>query len=119
LGLTPLAVITASAAVGCEPALMGMGPVYATRQVSKEPGEFDIVELNEAFAAQSLACIKELGLDESRVNSDGGAIALGHPIGATGARLLVHLAHRRPRKGLATLCVGGGMGVAVVVERPQ
>jgi acetyl-CoA C-acetyltransferase len=118
-GVTPLAVITASAAAGCEPSLMGMGPVYATRRVSREPGEFDLVELNEAFAAQSLACVRELGLDEARVNPDGGAIALGHPIGATGARLLVHLAHRRPRKGLATLCVGGGMGVAVVVERPQ
>jgi acetyl-CoA C-acetyltransferase len=118
LGLKPLAIITASAAVGCEPGLMGLGPVYAARCVSKDPGEFDIVELNEAFAAQSLACVKELGLDEARVNPDGGAIALGHPIGATGARLLVHLAHRRPRKGLATLCVGGGMGVAVVLERP-
>jgi acetyl-CoA C-acetyltransferase len=98
---------------------MGMGPVYAARRVSKEPGEFDVVELNEAFAAQSLACMQELGLDEGRVNPDGGAIALGHPIGATGARLVVHLAHRRPVKGLATLCVGGGMGCAVVVERPR
>jgi acetyl-CoA C-acetyltransferase len=119
LGLSPLAVITGSASVGCEPSLMGMGPVYATRCVSKNPGEFDVVELNEAFAAQSLACVQELGLDEARVNPDGGAIALGHPIGATGARLLVHLAHRRATKGLATLCVGGGMGCAVVVERPQ
>jgi acetyl-CoA C-acetyltransferase len=118
LGLSPLAIITASASVGCEPSLMGMGPVYATRRVSKDPGEFDVVELNEAFAAQALACIQELGLDEARVNPDGGAIAVGHPIGATGARLLVHLAHRRPAKGLATLCVGGGMGCAVVVERP-
>ena len=119
LGLSPLAVITASASVGCEPSLMGLGPVYATRRVSKNPGEFDMVELNEAFAAQSLACVQELGLDEARVNPDGGAIALGHPIGATGARLLVHLAHRHPAKGLATLCVGGGMGCAVVIERPQ
>ena len=116
--LAPLMVITASASAGCEPSLMGLGPVFATRLVSKDPGEFDWIELNEAFAAQSLACIRELKLDEARVNPDGGAIALGHPIGASGARLLVHLAHRRPRRGLATLCVGGGMGCAVVVERP-
>lgn len=118
LGLTPLVRITASATVGCDPAMMGLGPVWATRQLSRDPGEFDQVELNEAFAAQSLACIQELGLDEAKVNIDGGAIALGHPIGASGARLLVHLAHRQPRRGLATLCVGGGMGVAVVVESP-
>jgi acetyl-CoA C-acetyltransferase len=117
-GLTPLMVITNHASVGCEPAVMGLGPVYATRRVSRDVSEFDMVELNEAFAAQSLACVQELGLDEERVNPDGGAIALGHPIGASGARLLVHLAHRRPRRGLATLCVGGGMGCAVVVERP-
>jgi acetyl-CoA C-acetyltransferase len=118
LGLAPLVTITASAAVGCEPSLMGLGPVYATRRVSRDPSEFDLIELNEAFAAQSLACIEELGLDEEKVNVDGGAIALGHPIGASGARLLVYLAHRKPRRGLATLCVGGGMGCAVVVERP-
>ncbi len=118
LGLAPLVTITASATVGCEPSLMGLGPVHATRQLAREVGEFDMVELNEAFAAQSLACIAELGLDEKKVNVDGGAIALGHPIGASGARLLVHLAHRQPRRGLATLCVGGGMGCAVVVERP-
>jgi len=116
--LTPLAVITATASVGCDPALMGMGPVYATRKVSRTPAEFDHVELNEAFAAQAVACAKELGLSDERVNPDGGAIALGHPIGASGARLLVHLAHRRPKKGLATLCVGGGQGCAVVVEQP-
>ncbi|MEA3213399.1 MAG: acetyl-CoA C-acetyltransferase [Chthoniobacter sp.] len=116
-GLAPLMVISAMASVGCEPALMGLGPVHATRKVSRDPGEFDLIELNEAFAAQSLACIQELGLDEEKVNPDGGAIALGHPIGASGARLLVHLAHRKPRRGLATLCVGGGMGCAVVVER--
>ena len=117
-GLEPLVVISASASVGCEPSLMGLGPVYATRMVSNDVSEFDFIELNEAFAAQSIACIKELGLDEEKVNPDGGAIALGHPIGATGARLLVHLAHRRPKRGLATLCVGGGMGCAVVVQRP-
>jgi acetyl-CoA C-acetyltransferase len=111
-------VIVAGKSTGCEPAMMGLGPVFATRQVSSDPGEFDMIELNEAFAAQSLACIKELGLDENKVNPDGGSIALGHPIGATGARLLVHLAHRRPQRGLATLCVGGGMGCAMVVQRP-
>jgi len=117
-GLNPLMVITASATVGCEPSLMGLGPVHATRQVCRDVNEFDMIELNEAFAAQSLACIQELKLDEAKVNPDGGAIAMGHPIGASGARLLVHLAHRKPRRGLATLCVGGGMGAAVVVQRP-
>ena len=117
-GLKPLMVITASAVVGCEPSLMGLGPVHATRKLARNTGEFDMIELNEAFAAQSLACIQELGLDETKINPDGGAIALGHPIGASGARLLVHLAHRQPKCGLATLCVGGGMGYAVVVERP-
>lgn len=121
-GLSPMMILTASAVVGCEPSLMGLGPVYATQRVCRESGadidSFDHIELNEAFSAQSLACIHELGLDEERVNPDGGAIALGHPIGASGARLLVHLAHRRPRRGLATLCVGGGMGSAAVIERP-
>jgi acetyl-CoA C-acetyltransferase len=114
----PLMIITDTAVVGCEPSLMGLGPVHATRKVANNMDEFDTIELNEAFAAQSLACIQELKLDKSKVNPDGGAIAMGHPIGASGARLLVHLAHRRPRRGLATLCVGGGMGCAVVVERP-
>lgn len=118
LGLTPLMKITATAVAGCEPKLMGLGPVHATRKLSNDPAEFDLIELNEAFASQSLACIKELGLDEAKVNVDGGAIALGHPIGASGARLLAHLAHRKPQKGLATLCVGGGMGCAVIVEQP-
>ncbi|EDY17192.1 acetyl-CoA acetyltransferase [Chthoniobacter flavus Ellin428] len=118
LGLQPMMRITASVAVGCEPAEMGLGPVHATRQLGRDVSEYDVIELNEAFAAQSLACVQELGLDPGRVNVDGGAIALGHPIGASGARLLVHLAHRRPQRGLATLCVGGGMGCAMVVERP-
>jgi len=117
-GLSSLMVITGSAVVGCEPSLMGLGPVYATRKAAGRALQFDMIELNEAFAAQALACIHELGLDETKVNPDGGAIALGHPIGASGARLLVHLAHRRPKRGLATLCVGGGMGYAVVVEQP-
>lgn len=123
-GVQPMMVLTATATAGCEPSLMGMGPVHAIRKLAANtPGfdmhDFDMVELNEAFAAQSLACIKELELDDTKVNPDGGAIALGHPIGASGARLLVHLAHRQPRRGLAALCVGGGMGCAVVVERPS
>ncbi|MEZ0255156.1 MAG: acetyl-CoA C-acyltransferase [Chthoniobacter sp.] len=118
LGLKPLAIITAHTAVGCEPAEMGLGPVHATRKLGRDVSDYDVIELNEAFAAQSLACIQDLGLDTAKVNVDGGAIALGHPIGASGARLLVHLAHRRPQRGLATLCVGGGMGVAMVIERP-
>jgi acetyl-CoA C-acetyltransferase len=118
LGLTPMMTIASSAAVGCEPALMGLGPVHATRKLGRDVAEYDLIELNEAFAAQSLACIRELGMDEEKVNVDGGAIALGHPIGASGARLLVHLAHRRPKRALATLCVGGGMGCAVVLEKP-
>jgi acetyl-CoA C-acetyltransferase len=117
-GLKPLMLITASAVAGCDPSLMGLGPIYATRKIAREVGEFDMIEMNEAFAAQTLACIRELGLDETKVNPDGGAIALGHPIGASGARILVHLAHRRPKCGLATLCVGGGMGYAVVLQRP-
>jgi acetyl-CoA C-acetyltransferase len=117
-GLAPLAVITGHTVVGCDPSMMGMGPVHATRKISRNPREFDIVELNEAFAAQVLACAKELELDQQKINPDGGAISLGHPIGASGARLLVHLAHRRPKRGLASLCVGGGMGYAVSVEQP-
>jgi acetyl-CoA C-acetyltransferase len=118
-GLKPMMIISRSAVVGCDPALMGMGPVHATRKVTNGNSEtYDAIELNEAFAAQALACMRELGFDEAKVNTEGGAIALGHPIGASGARLLVHLAHRRPRRGLATLCVGGGMGYAVVLEQP-
>lgn len=118
-GLKPMMILAGSAVVGCEPALMGLGPVHATRKLLRDhPGDFDAIELNEAFAAQAIACIRELKLDEAKVNADGGAIALGHPIGASGARLLVHLAHQRPKRGLATLCVGGGMGYAVAVERP-
>ena len=124
-GWKPLAAIEATAAVGCDPKLMGLGPVHATRRLCDQHrlklDDFDTVELNEAFASQSLACITELQLDPARVNVDGGAIALGHPIGASGARLIVHLAHRiasgSTRRGLATLCVGGGMGAAVSVIR--
>ncbi|HWL09212.1 MAG TPA: thiolase family protein [Planctomicrobium sp.] len=117
-GLKPLMIIREMAAIGCDPKIMGLGPVHAVRKIGRPVDDYDMVELNEAFAAQSLGCIRELDLDESRVNPDGGAISLGHPLGASGARLLVHLAHRQPRRGLATLCAGGGMGGAIVLERP-
>ncbi len=120
----PLARITAQAAVGCEPELMGLGPVHAIRKLCQSQScsvdAFDAVEINEAFAAQSIACIRELKLDPTRVNSEGGAIAIGHPIGASGARLLVHLAHRlasgTSKLALASLCVGGGMGTAMTLR---
>lgn len=117
-GLEPLLIIEKTAAVGCDPAVMGLGPVHATRAMGVDPQSFDAVEINEAFAAQVLACVKDLGLDEARVNAHGGALALGHPIGASGARLLVHLAHTQPERALAALCVGGGMGCAAIVRRP-
>lgn len=112
--------------VGVEPRIMGIGPVPATRTLLErnglEPSDIDQVELNEAFACQVLACLKDLPFDPDRVNPDGGAIALGHPIGATGARILVTLlhglAHRGGRYGIATLCVSGGLGLSVLVERP-
>ncbi|TWT42213.1 3-oxoadipyl-CoA/3-oxo-5,6-dehydrosuberyl-CoA thiolase [Phycisphaerae bacterium RAS1] len=127
LGLKPLAVVGPSATAGVDPACMGVGPAPATRKVCERAGlkigEFDIIELNEAFAAQSLACIRELALDPARVNPNGGAIALGHPLGMSGARLvttIVHEMQRNPavRRGLATLCVGVGQGVATVISRP-
>jgi 3-oxoadipyl-CoA thiolase len=124
-GLTPMARIVASAAVGVHPDVMGIGPVPATRRALDRAGlsvdDLDLVELNEAFASQSLACIGELGLDGDQVNVNGGAIALGHPLGASGARILttmVHeLARRGARFGLATMCVGVGQGISVIVER--
>jgi acetyl-CoA acetyltransferase len=124
MGLEPLAFVGASATAGVDPACMGLGPIPATRRVLHRSGkavdEIDVVELNEAFAAQSLACIRELGLDESKVNPNGGAIAIGHPLGCTGARLAVTLTHEMARTGartgLATLCVGVGQGVATVIE---
>jgi acetyl-CoA acetyltransferase family protein len=124
LGLQPLARIVASAAAGVDPGRMGLGPVPATRKALARAGlsvgDLDLVELNEAFAAQALACIGELGLDPARVNIYGGAIALGHPLGASGARILTTLVHglRRTggRYGLATMCIGVGQGIAMVVE---
>jgi len=124
LGKKPLAVIKAHASAGVDPAIMGMGPVPASREALAKAGlsidDLDLVEANEAFASQALAVCRELGLDKSRVNVNGGAIALGHPIGASGSRVLVTLLYelrrRGGRYGLATLCVGGGQGVAMVVE---
>jgi acetyl-CoA C-acetyltransferase len=126
LGLEPLGAFVASAVAGVDPRVMGIGPVPAVRKLLARAGvgagELDLVELNEAFASQSLAVIRELGLDEERVNVNGGAIALGHPLGMSGARLVVTLLHelrrRDGRYGLATLCVGVGQGVAALFERP-
>ncbi|KUM44506.1 acetyl-CoA C-acetyltransferase [Pseudomonas sp. EpS/L25] len=125
LGLTPLAHITAYASAGVDPAIMGIGPVSATRKTLEKAGwqlaDLDLIEANEAFAAQALAVGQELGWDDDKVNVNGGAIALGHPIGASGCRVLVTLLHelrrRDGRRGLATLCIGGGQGVALAVER--
>ena len=125
LGLTPLARVKAWASAGVEPALMGMGPVPATQRVLARAGwtvaDLDLIEANEAFAAQALGVAQEMQWDLSKVNVNGGAIALGHPIGASGCRVLVTLLHemvrRDAKKGLATLCIGGGMGVALAVER--
>ncbi len=124
-GLTPLARIAAWATAGVDPSLMGSGPIPATRKALERAGwkvkDLDLVEANEAFAAQALAVNKDLGWDPGIVNVNGGAIAIGHPIGASGARVLVTLLHEMQRrgahKGLATLCIGGGMGIALAVER--
>jgi len=123
--LKPRARIIATAAVGCDPALMGLGPVGAIQKVCSLTGwnlaEVDAIEINEAFAAQALGCAKELNLDTARLNPRGGAIALGHPIGASGARVLVtllhHLEDHHVRRGIASLCIGGGMGIAMAIER--
>ncbi|CVK18997.1 acetyl-CoA C-acetyltransferase [Sporomusa sphaeroides] len=125
LGLKPLARIRSFASGGVDPAIMGMGPVPAARKALQKAGltiaDIDLIEANEAFAAQFLAVGKELGFDKEKVNVNGGAIALGHPIGASGARILVTLLHsmqaRKANLGLATLCIGGGQGVATIVER--
>ena len=126
LGIKPMATWVGGALAGVEPEVMGIGPVAATRKVLGKTGldlkDIDLIEANEAFAAQSVAVAKELGFDMSKVNVDGGAIALGHPVGASGCRILVTLLHEMGRradakKGLATLCIGGGMGCATVVEK--
>ncbi len=126
LGLKPLARIVANASAGVDPKVMGIGPVPATKRVLEKAGlsldEIDLIEANEAFAAQSLAVGKSLGLNRDKLNVNGGAIALGHPIGASGARILVTLVHELQKRegaryGLATLCIGGGQGVATVIEK--
>jgi len=124
-GWTPLATIVASASAGVDPKVMGLGPIEAVRKlcekIDAEPRDFDLVELNEAFAVQALAVVKALELDEEKVNVNGSGVALGHPLGATGARIVVSLLYemkrRDVRRGLATLCVGGGMGMALALER--
>ena len=125
LGLTPLAKIKAFSSAGVDPKYMGMGPVPASKRCLSragwEPKDLDLMEINEAFAAQAIAVNRQMGWDTSKVNVNGGAIALGHPIGASGCRILVTLLHemqkRDAKKGLASLCIGGGMGVALAVER--
>ena len=125
LGVTPMATWVQGALAGVEPEIMGIGPVAATRKVIERTGltvdDMDLIEANEAFAAQSVAVARELGFDMSKVNVNGGAVALGHPVGASGCRILVTLLHemqkRDAKKGLATLCIGGGMGCATIVER--
>ena len=124
-GLVPRARIVAGTSAGLAPEIMGLGPVPATQKALRRAGlsidDIGSIELNEAFATQSIACIRRLGLDESRVNADGGAIALGHPLGSSGSRLLVTLLGRMEREGsrygLATMCVGVGQGAAVIVEK--
>jgi acetyl-CoA C-acetyltransferase len=126
LGVKPLATIKAAASAGVDPAIMGTGPIPASRKCLARAGwsvaDLDLVEANEAFAAQAISVNRELGWDPAKVNVNGGAIALGHPIGASGARILVTLIHemgrRNARRGLATLCIGGGQGVALAIERP-
>ncbi|HZL63245.1 MAG TPA: acetyl-CoA C-acetyltransferase, partial [Pseudolabrys sp.] len=125
LGKTPLARIVSWAQAGVDPAIMGTGPIPASRAALKKAGwkkeDLDLIEANEAFAAQACAVNKDLGWDTSKVNVNGGAIAIGHPIGASGARILTTLLYemqkRNAKKGLATLCIGGGMGIAMCVER--
>ena len=125
LGVTPMATWIGGELAGCDPAIMGIGPVYSTRKVMKklgmEIGDFDLIEANEAFAAQSVAVGKDLGFDLSKLNVNGGAIALGHPVGCSGARILVSLLYEMQKEdvhtGPATLCVGGGMGCSAVVKR--
>lgn len=125
LGVTPMATFVAGALGGVDPSIMGVGPVPATRKAMEKAGmkidDFDLIEANEAFAAQSLAVQKDLGFSNDVLNVNGGAIALGHPVGASGCRILVTLLHemvkRDAKKGLATLCIGGGMGCATIVER--
>ena len=124
LGLRPVVRIVSSAVAGVDPSYMGLGPIPATRKALKRAGlnieQIDVVELNEAFASQAIACMRELGMDEARVNPNGGAIALGHPVGCSGARIMATLIHEMRRRGahygLATMCIGVGQGIATIVE---
>jgi acetyl-CoA C-acetyltransferase len=125
-GLAPLARIVSWATAGVDPSIMGSGPIPASRKALEKagwkPGDLDLIEANEAFAAQAIAVNKDMGWDTAKVNVNGGAIAIGHPVGASGARvlttLLFEMNRRGAKKGLATLCIGGGMGIAMCVERP-
>ncbi len=127
LGLKPLASIVGYASVGVEPSLMGIGPIYSTRKLLAGTGidinSIDVIELNEAFASQSLACIRELKLDHAKVNPNGGAIALGHPISATGGVILAKLVHELRRSGketgMATMCMGGGQGISIIIRNEK
>ena len=127
LGAEPLGRVVAIGVAGVDPAYMGMGPAKAVPRALEAAGleidDIDLIEINEAFASQVLACVRELGIDEERLNVNGGAIALGHPLGCSGARLVTTLAwemrRRNARYGLATLCVGVGQGVATVLENPS
>ncbi len=124
-GMRPLARVVATAVAGVDPSVMGLGPIPATHKVLQRAGltidQIDLIELNEAFAAQGLACMKELQLDPAKVNVYGGAIAMGHALGSSGSRLLTTLVHalrrRNGRYGLATMCIGVGQGIAMIVER--
>ena len=126
LGLDILAVFKDFADVGCEPKIMGEGPVHAVRKLLKKTGltlnDIDLIELNEAFAAQSVHCVRELGIDPAKLNVNGGAIALGHPFAATGTILVTKMVYemrrRNARRGIVTFCVGGGLGVAALFEHP-
>ena len=123
--LAPMARIVSFARTGCDPSIMGIGPVEAIRGALKSANltlaQMDLVEINEAFAAQFLACEKELGLDRDKCNTAGGAIAIGHPLGASGARIVAHLAHELQRTGkqyaVGAACIGGGQGIAVILEK--
>ena len=125
LGLKPLATIKSYASTGIDPSIMGIGPISASKRCLEiagwAVGDLDLLEVNEAFAAQAIAVNKDMNWDTTKVNVNGGAIAIGHPIGASGARVLVSLLHemqrRDAKKGLTSLCIGGGMGVALAVER--
>jgi acetyl-CoA acetyltransferase family protein len=125
LGYKPLVRVVASAVAGCDPSYMGLGPIPAVRKVLERSGlkieDIDLFELNEAFAAQSIPCIRELGIDPAKVNVNGGSIAIGHPLGSTGARITATLVHEMKRRGsrygLVSLCIGVGQGIATIVER--